>query len=151
MCRTPSIEKFFKSPKRLLHLFLLPSFSSTTTCPKEISSAAIGTSRVAMDILCTFFAPRLMRWSTPVNDSLSGASSFCSAVGSSANVESSSGSFNVLVSSTILYFGWPIAASVPMSRGISFGLLFIKCLANGPCMLARLSLQTREPTDALII
>jgi hypothetical protein len=65
-----------------------------------------------------FFVP----WSTLVNDSLSGASSSYSAAGSSVNAESSSGSFNVLVSSTMLYFGWPIAASVPTSRGISFVL-----------------------------
>jgi hypothetical protein len=104
-----------------------------------------------MGILCTLFGPRLMRWSTPVNDSLSGASSFYSAAGSSANVESSSGSFNVPASPTILCFGWPIAASIPTSRDISFGLLFIERLANGPCMLARLRLQTRQATDALIV
>jgi hypothetical protein len=70
-----------------------------------------------MDILRRLLVPRLMRRSTPVNDSLSGASSLCSMVGSSVNAESSSGSFNVLVSSTMLYFGWPIAVSVPTSRG----------------------------------
>lgn len=98
-----------------------------------------------------FFHPTSNEVVNTCHDSLSGASSLCSAVSSSANVESSSGSFNDLVSSTILYFRWPIAASVPTPRGISFELLFIKRLANGPCMLARLSLQTREPTDALII
>jgi hypothetical protein len=78
-------------------------------------------------------------------------------VNSSVNAESSSISFKALVSSTILYFGWPIAASVLTSRGISFDLLrlamvkLIERLVNGPCMLARLSLRTREPADALII
>jgi hypothetical protein len=158
MCRTRSVEKLFKSPRGLLHLFLPPSFSSTTICPEEVSSAVIGTSRVAMDILHGVFVPRLTRQSTPVNGGLSGgASSFRSAVGSSVNAESSSVSFKALVSSTILYFGWPIAASVLTSRGVSFDLLWLamvkltKRLANGPCMLARLSLRTREPAGALII
>jgi hypothetical protein len=157
MCWTRSVEKLFKSPRGLLHLFLPPSFSSTTTCPEEVSSAVIGTSRVAMGIL-RVFVPRLTRQSTPVNYRLpGGASSFHSAFNSSVNAESSSISFKALVSSTILYFGWPIAASVLTSRGISFDLLrlamvkLIERLVNGPCMLARLSLRTREPADALII
>src|SRR5271155_4819642 len=157
MCRTRSAEKLFKSPRGLLHLFLPPSFSSTTTCPEEVSSAAIETSRVAMDILRNFFVPRLTRRSTLVNDRLlGGASSFRSAVGSSVNAESSV-SFKAFVSSIILYFGWPIAASVLTSGGVSFDLLWlavvrlIERLANGPCILARLSLRTREPADALII
>ena len=158
MCRTRSVEKLFKSPKGLLHLFPPPSLSSTTTCLEEASSAAIGTSRVAMDILRRFVVPRLTRRSTSVNDRLSGrATSFRSAVGSSVNAESSSVSFKAFVSSIILYFGWPIAASVLTSGGVSFDLLWLAVVrlierpANGPCILARLSLRTREPADALII
>lgn len=109
-----------------------------------------------MDILRRLLVPRLMRRSTPVNDSLSGASSLCSTVGSSVNAESSSGSFNVLVSSTMLYFGWPIAASVPTSRGISFGLLWLggkthRASSEWTVHARKLSLRIREPTDALVI